>query len=110
VGVEIGDVPRELMAWRERIAWALLGRTALADDPEAAVAPYLAALDGAAGRPEVATPVPDLPTPALPVPEVQEALGLRAGPAIGEAMARLVEAQLRGEVVDEASARRWLQT
>ena len=104
VGGEIGDVPAELVAWGERAAWALLGRAALADDPEAAVAPYLAALDGAAGRPDDPSPVPALPAPLLAAPAIRSALGLSSGPEVGAALARLVEAQLRGEVTGEASA------
>lgn len=108
VGREPGDLPLELMQWGDRAAWALLGRAALADSPEGAVAPYLSVLDGAAGRPDEVAPVPPLPAPVLPPPEICELLGLRAGPAIGEAVARLVEAQLRGEVSDAGSARAWL--
>ena len=108
VGREPGDRPRELIAWDGRIAWALLGRAADADEPEAAVAPYLALLDAAAGRPDDGAQVPGLPAPLLPSTEIGELLGLEPGPALGQRVAALVEAQLRGEVGDVESARSWL--
>ena len=108
VGVVAGDVAGDLIRWRTRAAWALLGRAALADSPEAATAPHLAALDGAAGRAQQGPPVPVLPAPVLRPPEIRALLELESGPALGEAVDRLVEAQLRGDVTDEASARAFL--
>jgi len=108
VGVEAVDVVDDLLGWGDLAAWGLLGRAALADSPEAAVEPHLAALDGAAGLAADPPPVPALPAPVLGAAELRDLLGLE-GPAIGHAVRRLVEAQLRGEVRDRESALEWLR-
>ncbi len=113
---ELGKAPSaaglgsDLFGWKCQTAFALLGRAALADDPEAHVAAYLGALDGAAGHQNPrGLPVPPLPRPILTPAEVKEAMLLPDSPQLGVMLDSLVIRQLDGEVTDEATARAFLQ-
>ncbi len=101
-----------LMSWTCGAAFGLLGIAARQPDEaaaEAAVAPFLALLDQAAGhRNPKDLPVPPLPKPLLSSREIGRHVG-GPGPRVGEAARGLMRAQLRGIVRSVEEARAWLK-
>lgn len=107
---EFESIGSDLVRWRGQAAFALLGRAAVAADPEACVAPYLRALDEAPGhRNPKGLPVPPLPVALVPAADVRELLELPPGPALGRAVDSLVEAQLDGRVTSDEQARAFVR-
>jgi tRNA nucleotidyltransferase/poly(A) polymerase len=103
------DRARQLLRWKCRTGHALLGiAAACADDAaaEAAVAPYLAALDGApGGRNPKQLPVPPPPRPLLLAAELRSEIGGGSGSRVGRIQTELLLAQLSGSIRDAAEAR-----